>query len=854
MERYILRHLFLAVFGGILLGSWFLPVGVQAADTGTIRVGYYQMDGFMSVDETGNLTGYNMEFLNRIAAITGWSYDFVEVSDVEEGLKLLERHEIDLMAPCQLTQIAMRKYEYCADSFGTQYAVLVTHKDNETLSYEDFDNFHDIWVGVASNDSLISGFMAYRREKGFDTYLRYMNTQQEALAALSEGKLDAAAVSLMTAGDDYKILARFAPEPFYYATWSGNTELMSRLNSALSNLKSSYPGLENELMEEYFPLYDAQYISKKEEEYIDSLRVLRVGYVTNQAPVAFENEFQEFDGISRKIFERIMQISGLRFEYVPLPVGDISLEYLTESKLDLLTNVEYNSVNLHTGGIQLSNVYFSSRKVIVADKNTVFDKEKQMTVAMCAGSQTLQTVLKTAYPNFGFLLYDTLEDAFDAVRIGEADLLIQNQYMVEDWLSRPKYENLQMLPIQALEDNLCFAALVGKDGKALAEDIDATLLLGIINKALTQISQDEINTIVLQSSMDNRHTYTFEDFFYRYRATILITGILLLFVGVIVAYAMRLRRRAKRRQEKERKKLVLQQKRYQIIMDESDEMIYEINLSGGDNTVSDRIMEKFGWTIPESVQEIDADTFVRIFHVHADDASKMSRVLHDMEENNGSCEYLVRLFQIKGSVYIWCKVTCISLLDEENRPVFIVGKILDVDAEIREKERLKQQSRLDGLTGLVNKKTFHEEVSAWLAANTAKGVGIIFVDLDHFKDVNDKLGHSVGDQAIQEAAKKLQRIFADFDLVARFGGDEFCLFVKVIDEVKFEKKLSGAVLRMRSNYTDGKTQVKVTASIGAAFCTMQHVEYKTLLDVADDALYEAKRAGRNRYVFRKKSA
>ena len=199
-------------------------------------------------------------------------------------------------------------------------------------------------------------------------------------------------------------------------------------------------------------------------------------------------------------------------------------------------------------------------------------------------------------------------------------------------------------------------------------------------------------------------------------------------------------------------------------------------------------------------------------------------------------------------------MTCISLLDEENRPVFIVGKILDVDAEIREKERLKQQSRLDGLTGLVNKKTFHEEVSAWLAANTAKGAGIIFVDLDHFKDVNDKLGHSVGDQAIQEAAKKLQRIFADFDWVARFGGDEFCLFVKVIDEVKFEKKLSGAVLRMRSNYTDGKTQVKVTASIGAAFCTMQHVEYKTLLDVADDALYEAKRAGRNRYVFRKKSA
>jgi diguanylate cyclase (GGDEF)-like protein len=124
------------------------------------------------------------------------------------------------------------------------------------------------------------------------------------------------------------------------------------------------------------------------------------------------------------------------------------------------------------------------------------------------------------------------------------------------------------------------------------------------------------------------------------------------------------------------------------------------------------------------------------------------------------------------------------------------------------------------------------------------------VDLDHFKNLNDTLGHSHGDEAIKEAGRKLQVLFANIDLVARFGGDEFCVLVNDIPKNKLVDKLERIVEIMAVTYTDGVVYLNVTASVGAAYCTKQKMDYKTLLNAADSAVYEAKNTGRNRYIVR----
>jgi diguanylate cyclase (GGDEF)-like protein len=154
------------------------------------------------------------------------------------------------------------------------------------------------------------------------------------------------------------------------------------------------------------------------------------------------------------------------------------------------------------------------------------------------------------------------------------------------------------------------------------------------------------------------------------------------------------------------------------------------------------------------------------------------------------------------------------------------------------------------MTGLMNKQTFENEAMRYLDVKSAYHSCIIFVDLDHFKNLNDTLGHRIGDVAIKDAARKLQVLFANIDLVARFGGDEFCVLVYDIPENALIDKLERIVEIMSVTYTDGAISSNVTASVGAAYCTKQKMDYKTLLDAADSAVYEAKNNGRNCYIIK----
>ncbi len=841
MGNCLLWGLCLSIFAG----CWGTAVAVQAAQAKTIRIGYFEMKGFMSKDLSDNITGYSMDYLNRIAAFTGWEYEFIEVSNIEAGLEALSRHEIDLIAPCQLTQQRLRKYDYTAAAIGTQYSVLVTRINNEKFLYEDYESFNRMQIGIVKNDSLMGNFIQYKLEKGFSAFFHYYDSQQEALTALQAGEIDGAAVSHMMAGDAFKVLCRFSPEPFYYVTWSGNKELVEELNDAIQQIKSNSPGFENSLMQTWFPYYDTQYITREEQEFVDGLGVLNVGYLPDRAPISFlDSKTGEFGGVTHQIFEKISEISGLKFRYVPVTRIDLSANYLKSQGIDLVSGLEHNVSGTYDSAFKISNPYLTSRKVLVARKGTVFNRDLSMTVAMGSTSQAFVRQVEDAYPNFTVVNYGDIAASFDAVLSGEVDLVIRNQYEVENWLSKPQYDTLEILPVGGIDDNLSLAAF------AENEAYDVEMLVTIINKAISQLSKDEIDTMIVNESMDSRYVYTWRDFAYRYRYVLLIIAVLVVIVCIIICYVMQLRRGMRKQQAKEQRRLILQQKRYQIIMEESKEMIYEIAIRSGDSMVSDRVVEKFGWSLPQKLDIQKPHQIARCFHIYMKDMLAFEEMIQKIAEDYTTGECKVRIELRDKKQYIWCKISCIPLLDEKNRLVSVVGRIVDIDHDVKEKEHLQLQSRTDGLTGLLNKKTFVEEVNAYLDSHSAMSSAIIFVDLDHFKDVNDKLGHAVGDTAIKEAAQRLQNVFSSYDLVSRFGGDEFCIFIKEIPHNTLENKMDWAVKRMKAYYTDGAAKVLVTASIGVAYCKQDKVEYQAFLDLADSAVYDAKHGGRNQYVLK----
>jgi two-component system cell cycle response regulator len=162
--------------------------------------------------------------------------------------------------------------------------------------------------------------------------------------------------------------------------------------------------------------------------------------------------------------------------------------------------------------------------------------------------------------------------------------------------------------------------------------------------------------------------------------------------------------------------------------------------------------------------------------------------------------------------------------------------------------RLEELATTDGLTGCYNKRHFNEQLKSKLGAaeRFSRKLSLVITDIDHFKVVNDTYGHAVGDVVIKELGAILNRLKRETDIVARFGGEEFCLLCEETD-TKGAMQLAERV-RQELERTDFETELgklKVTCSLGVATYPELAKSRETLFEAADRALYKAKHGGRN---------
>jgi diguanylate cyclase (GGDEF)-like protein len=165
---------------------------------------------------------------------------------------------------------------------------------------------------------------------------------------------------------------------------------------------------------------------------------------------------------------------------------------------------------------------------------------------------------------------------------------------------------------------------------------------------------------------------------------------------------------------------------------------------------------------------------------------------------------------------------------------------------------LREQSRRDMLTGLFNRRYFYDQLGAGpegADARIARGAGLlVYLDIDHFKSVNDRFGHAEGDQALQLAANALRAASIDGDILARFGGEEFIIFSPTRDtRLHFDAFARALQESLRAERLSGSEE-SITMSAGGTL-VLPGEAIDIALQRADDALMRAKLAGRNRMVF-----
>jgi diguanylate cyclase (GGDEF)-like protein len=173
------------------------------------------------------------------------------------------------------------------------------------------------------------------------------------------------------------------------------------------------------------------------------------------------------------------------------------------------------------------------------------------------------------------------------------------------------------------------------------------------------------------------------------------------------------------------------------------------------------------------------------------------------------------------------------------------------DEQLRAREELRVQATHDGLTGTWNRNAIldllHREYE--LAARSGSTIGVIMLDLDHFKQVNDTYGHLAGDQVLVEAARRIQLAVRSYDLVGRYGGEEFLIVSPDCDREQITMCAERARLAIEEQpVLVHSSRIAITASAGVAILSPRLNTEKEVLAAADTALYRAKRSGRNQIV------
>lgn len=210
-------------------------------------------------------------------------------------------------------------------------------------------------------------------------------------------------------------------------------------------------------------------------------------------------------------------------------------------------------------------------------------------------------------------------------------------------------------------------------------------------------------------------------------------------------------------------------------------------------------------------------------------------------------------FEIKGlkGTLRWVEMHAVPMYDQQGNITALLGITHDITQQKQDEQRIHYLANFDALTGLSNRTKLADQLNYALSlAKRSNGrLAVMFVDIDRFKDVNDSLGHSIGDSVLKVFALRIKAILREEDIVARLGGDEFFLMLPGNDALTAAQVAQKILLAVSYPIQNAPYDISITASIGIALYPDDGITIDVLTSKSDTAMYRAKHDGRNNYLF-----
>lgn len=281
----------------------------------------------------------------------------------------------------------------------------------------------------------------------------------------------------------------------------------------------------------------------------------------------------------------------------------------------------------------------------------------------------------------------------------------------------------------------------------------------------------------------------------------------------------------------------MMKERYQILVETTSAILFEYRPS------EDKMIFNYNFPENKSRREIEAyhEYMKQSPLVHPDHIKKFLNVLDTaaLIQTRGELEYLSK---VSTGNFEWHRTYYASVTGPDGKVMSVFGRIINIHKSATERQKIMHRVETDYLTGLYNKGAATEKIKEWLAANPTSEVQLLMIDLDNFKTINDRYGHSYGDEVLRDTAQVLSDCFKDDCIVSRFGGDEFVILVEGKPLCIVQGYADELLQKLSENIVGLETPLK--CSIGIASRISREDTFDDLFSRADNAMYESKKKGK----------
>ncbi|MBR3224907.1 MAG: transporter substrate-binding domain-containing protein [Atopobiaceae bacterium] len=492
----------------MMLAAVALPAVAHAQEQPkVVRVGWYESP-FNRLDEHERRSGYAYDYQQKIAAYTGWKYEYVEGSWADL-LQMLQDGKIDLMSDVSYTDERAERMLFSALPMGAEEYYLFAAPGNYDISTEDYNTFKGKKVGAQKGSVQIGYLRDWAKTNNIQVEIvELTGSEEDNIAKLANGNID---LYLSLDGFfDKKVavpVCRVGTSDFFFAVNKSRSDLLVELNNAMNRIQDENQYYDEQLYAKYLQVSSVNnFVDAHEREWLDHHGAIRVGYQDNYlALCAKDPKTGELTGALKDwldVAASNIDNYDVRFEPVCYPSSAAAMEAMGKGEVDCVFPANLTAYDGETQDVFITPAIMRTDMSAVireADQKTFASKER-ITVAVNANNPNYEIFLKDHFPDWLPIYFDDTQECLKAIADGQADCLLISKYRYNNIAKTCEKYHLTTLST-GVEMDYC-----------LAVNRSDTVLYSILSKAAAVVPTSTVNAALTHYYMEDAKTSAVDAF------------------------------------------------------------------------------------------------------------------------------------------------------------------------------------------------------------------------------------------------------------------------------------------------------------------------------------------------------